>query len=78
MPQHESADQFEASAADSAQLRCRACGGMSPRFLSGCVDCGHPMLRAAPALSPAVLGRYFAVSSLVLLMLGVCLIGLLA
>ncbi len=67
-----------ASAADSVQLRCRACGGLSPRFLSGCVECGaHMRGDAAEALLAAPV-RNRMLASLVVLLSGAFLAWLVA
>jgi hypothetical protein len=69
-----------ALAADSACLRCRACGGLSPLFLSGCVDCGEPMRGEAAAGALTAVMRHVTLSLLVLvlLMLGAWLFRLVA
>jgi hypothetical protein len=60
-----------------AQARCPACGGVSPLFLSACVDCGEPLQALAPEVGLRVLTRHVTAASLLLLVLGTGLVWLL-
>lgn len=60
-----------------AQARCPACGGVSPLFLSACVDCGEPLQALAPEFGLRALTRHVTAASLLLLVLGTGLVWLL-
>jgi hypothetical protein len=61
----------------AAQTRCPSCGGVSPLFLSACVDCGEPLQALAPEFGLRALTRHVTVASLLLLVLGAGLVWLL-